>query len=63
MAPFHSLIKASTYQAVHTTHCVIGVVQRVGQLVYAVIGLTVAVETHTHCDAAERGETEGQVSF
>ncbi len=52
-----------TYQTVHSSQCVIGIVQGVGQLVHAVIGLTVAIETHTHCDAAERGGMEGQVSF
>lgn len=46
-----------TYQTVHTVHCVIGVVQGVGQLVHAIIGLTVAIETHTHGDAAERRGT------
>lgn len=50
-----------TYQTVHTTQRMIGVVQGVGQLVHAVIGLTVAIETHTHCDAAERRGMEGQV--
>lgn len=52
----------STYQAVHTAQRVIGVVQGVGQLVHAVIGLTVAIETHTHRDAAERRGVEAQVS-
>jgi len=43
-----------TYQTVHTTQCVIGVVQGVGQLVYAIVCLTVAIETHTHPDARKR---------
>lgn len=51
-----------TYQTVHAVQCVIGIVQGVGQLVHAVIGLTVAIETHTHCDAAQRRGTGGQVS-
>ena len=42
-----------TYQTVHTAQRMIGVVQGVGQLVHAVIGLAVAIETHTHCNAAE----------
>lgn len=45
-----------TYQTVHTAQCVISVVQGVGQLVHTVIGLAVAIETHTYCDAAG-GET------
>lgn len=46
-----------TYQTVNTTKCVIGIVQRIGQLVHTVVGLTVAIETYTHCDAAERRDT------
>lgn len=45
-----------TYQTVHATQCVISVVQGVGQLVHTVIGLAVAVETHTNCNAVG-GET------
>lgn len=48
-----------TYQAVHAAQRVVGVVQGVGQLVHAVVGLAVAIETHTHCDAAERGGRAG----
>lgn len=46
-----------TYQTVNTTKCVIGIVQRIGQLVHTVVGLTVAIETYTHCDAVERRDT------
>lgn len=43
-----------TYQAVHSTQGVVGVVEGVGQLVHAIVGLAVAVETHAHRDAVER---------
>lgn len=43
-----------THQAVHSTQAVVGVVEGVGQLVHAIIGLTVAVETHAHRDAVGR---------
>lgn len=48
-----------TYQAVHAAQRVVGVVQRVRQLVDAVVGLAVAVETHAHGHAA--GETQSVV--
>lgn len=52
-----------THQTVHTAQRVIGVVQGVGQLVDTVVGLAVAIETHAHCNAAERGNRKGQVRF
>lgn len=52
-----------TYQTVHAAQCMIGIVERVGQLVHAIICLTVAIETHTHRDAAKRRGMKGQVSL
>lgn len=59
----HMTLKHVTYQTVHAAQCVIGIVEGVGQLVHAVVGLAVAIETHTHCDAAERRSMEEQVSL
>lgn len=54
----HVLLSRVTYQTLHTRQRVVGVVQRVGQLVDAIVGLTVAVEADAHCNAAKRGNTE-----
>lgn len=43
----------STYQTVHAAQRVVGIVQGVGQLVDSIVGLTVAIETDAHGDAAE----------
>lgn len=56
------VIQCQTYQAVYTTQGVVSIVQGVGQLINTIIGLTVAIETHTHRDAAEK-RGEGQVSL
>lgn len=37
-----------SHQIVDATQCVIGIVERVGQLVHAIVGLTVTIETHSH---------------
>lgn len=52
---------SATYQILHSSQRVVGIVQRVGQLVDAVVGLTVAVEAKAHCHAASRQEA-GRVS-
>lgn len=52
-----------TYQTLHTRQRVVGVVQRVGQLVDAIVGLAVAIEADTHCNAAKRGNTESRQPF
>lgn len=52
-----------TYQTLHTRQRVVGVVQRVGQLVDAIVGLAVAIEADAHCNAAKRGNTESRQPF
>lgn len=52
-----------TYQTVYAAQCVICIVERVGQLVHAIVCLAVAIETHTHRDAAKRRGMKGQVSL
>lgn len=56
----HVLLSRVTYQTLHTRQRVVGVVQRVGQLVDAIVGLAVAVEADAHCNAAKRGNTESR---
>lgn len=43
-----------TNQTVHAAQRVIGIVNRVGQLVDSIVGLTVAIETHTHSNTEKR---------
>lgn len=59
----HVLLCTVTYQTLHTRQRVVGVVQRVGQLVDAIVGLAVAVEADAHCNAAKRGNTESRQPF
>lgn len=37
-----------SHQIVDATQCVIGIVERVGQMVHPVVGLAVSIETHSH---------------
>lgn len=47
------LYSICTYQAVHSCQRVIGVVEGIGQLVHAIIGFAVSIETHSHGNAAK----------
>ena len=43
-----------SYQTIDATHSLIGIVEGVGQLVHSIVGLAVAIETHSHGSAADK---------
>lgn len=44
-----------SHQIVDATQCVIGIVERVGQLVHPIVGLTVSIETHSYSRTMKKG--------
>lgn len=53
---FFSFSPFSPHQILSAAQRVIGVVERVGQLVHAVVGLAVSIETHSYGRTVGRGE-------
>ena len=45
-----------SHQIVDATQRVIGIVERVGQMVHPVVGLAVSIETHSHGGTVRKGE-------
>lgn len=45
-----------THQVLHAAQRAVGAVERVGQLVHAVVGLAVAIETHSDSRTARKDE-------
>lgn len=50
------------YQLVNSREGVVRVVQGVDQLVYPIVGLTVSIETDTHCSATSKTPNKGDVT-
>lgn len=49
-------VTSSTHQVLHAAQRAVGAVERVGQLVHAVVGLAVAIETHSDSRTARKDE-------
>lgn len=49
-------ITSFTHQVLHAAQRAVGTVERVGQLVHAVVGLAVAIETHSDSRTARKDE-------
>ena len=49
-------MRVSPHQIVDAAQRVIGIVERVGQLVHSVVGLAVSIETHSDGGTVEKGE-------